>query len=270
MKQDNARHTSLAYLNLFALVITACGVESAEVQEHPEALVAANSGGAGPGFLFGGAAGTVASQRQDMIDADVSAALADRSTFDGTNGNVDSAGSIQEIADRVTCDARSTITANIALHAPGEGAAKTFAEWGSDQRWIDGLTALAHALKGIKQADGVTPQPIYIRYAKEFNQGWPSSCVDWLQGAATFHHRSCADELFWQWKQVRQAFAGAPNVKLVWCPTGQLVPTRATRTPASAVPAIVVPTPAAVTLRPRRSKIVPVQQDGAVSSMMSA
>jgi len=35
---------------------------------------------------------------------------------------------------------------------------------------------------------------------------------------------------------VRRAFAAAPNVKLVWCPTGQLVPTRATRTPASAVP----------------------------------
>src|SRR5206468_6903031 len=118
----------------------------------------------------------------------------------------------------------------IALHAPGEGAAQDFAAWGSDQAWYDGLVSLAHALSGIKQPNGQA-QPIYVRYAKEFNQGWPSSCVAWLQAAATRHHRSCAAELFWQWNKVHDAFAAAPNVKLVWCPTGQLTPTQATSHP---------------------------------------
>lgn len=231
MTHNNHSHKPLMTLLILA---AGCAVDPMEEQDRAIAVTTASAGGAGPGFLFGGAAGSVAGQRQDLVDADVPAALADRSTFDGLNGNVDSANNIRDIADRVACDAQSMITVNLALHAPGEGAAQSFRAWGSDQAWIDGLSALARSLATIKQPDG-SPQPIYIRYAKEFNQGWPDSCVDWLQEAASFHHRSCPDELFWQWRQVRRAFAAAPNVKLVWCPTSQLAPTRATRNPAAAV-----------------------------------
>src|SRR3569623_1254059 len=102
------------------------------------------------------------------------------------------------------------------------------------------LDALASALGRIKQRDG-SPQPVYVRYAKEFNQQYDAatdSCIGWLADAAAFHRRqgahTCADELFWQWTQVHDAFAAAPNVKLVWCPTGQLTPTAAIRNPAAA------------------------------------
>jgi hypothetical protein len=239
-------NTSLVGIGWVALVAAGCQAAPPELLESSSSLAAWSGGGAGPGFVFGGAAGTVAGQRQDLTAANVPAALANRTTFDGTSGNVDNAGGIHSIADRVACDAQSGITANIALHAPGEGAARSFSEWGSDQPWLAGLAGLADALKDITQADGVTPQPIYIRYAKEFNQGWPGSCVAWLQDAASFHHRSCADELFWQWNAVRRAFAVAPNVKLVWCPTGQMVPTRATQNPAVRVPEELWPGAAAV------------------------
>ncbi|HET9626756.1 MAG TPA: hypothetical protein VFP84_35580 [Kofleriaceae bacterium] len=233
---------------LFALLITGCAAEPTGPAE-PDDLATASAdlavsrvGGAGPGFLFGGAAGSVAAQRGDLTASGVAASLASRSSFDGTDGNVDSAGHIQDIVDRIACDARSGITANIALHAPGQGAAQSFHDWGSDRAWIAGLDALAAKLKAVKQADG-SPQPVYIRYGKEFNQRWvpahdgkPATCVDWLSAAADFHHRDCAAELFWQWRQVRAAFASAPNVKLVWCPTGQADVSAATAHPGAANP----------------------------------
>jgi hypothetical protein len=244
MSQNNT--CSFVFGLSFLAVAAGCAVTEPDLSSNPEDVKVWHGGGTGAGFLFGASAGTIASARQDLITAGVPAALADRTTFDGTDGNVDSANRIKEIADRISCDARSGITANIALHAPGEGAAQSFKEWHSDQQWIAGLDALAKSLKNIKQADGVTPQPVYIRYAKEFNQDWPNTCVAWLQTAATYHHRSCAEELFWQWDRVREAFSVAPNVKLVWCPTGQLVPTQAIKHPAMRIAAELWPGAASV------------------------
>ena len=240
-----ASRSALAGATLLALALgQGCALDPDDPEADGVSPQLLEAGGVGQGFLFGGAAGSVDDQRSDLTAAGVPAAVAAHTSFDGFAGNVDSANRIGDLVDRVSADAKLGVSANIALHAPGDGGAQSFTDWGTrataDAAWRHQLDALASALGRIKQRDG-SPQPVYVRYAKEFNQQYDAatdSCIGWLADAAAFHRRqgahTCADELFWQWTQVHDAFAAAPNVKLVWCPTGQLTPTAAIRNPAAA------------------------------------